>query len=130
METPAHYDIKRLLGRRTFVAGAAVSLAVVAVVLTPGLLGPRLGRAFHELGAADPAWLWVATLGFLASLAGSAGAWRTSVMLAGGRLGLLDANARYGVGSLVNTFVPARAGDAVRLALFARTIDGEARVWS
>src|SRR5919204_3353879 len=129
MEAPV-YDTKGLLGRRSVIAVGALMLALVAVAVTPGLMGPRLHRAVDELGRADPAWLWLAALGFLASLAGSAGAWRRSVMLAGGRVGLLDANARYGIGSLVNTFVPARAGDAVRLALFARTVEGEGRVWS
>src|SRR5919201_4319560 len=129
MEAPV-YDTKGLLGRRSVIAVGALMLALVAVAVTPGLLGPRLHRAVDELGRADPAWLWLATLGFLAFLVGSAGAWRRSVTLAGGRLGMVDANARYGVGSLVSTFVPARAGDAVRLALFARTVEGEGRVWS
>jgi len=40
----------------------------------------------------------------------------------------VDATARYGAGSLVNTFVPARAGDALRLALFSRLVPGEGRL--
>jgi uncharacterized membrane protein YbhN (UPF0104 family) len=42
----------------------------------------------------------------------------------------VDATARYGVGSLANTFVPARAGDAVRIALFARTFEHPDRIWT
>lgn len=116
--------------RRALAITGAVALAVLALAFTPGLLGPRLHQALDGIGQAQPGWLWLGALGFVASLVGSAGAWRSAVMLAGGRLGLLDANARYGAGSLVNTFVPARAGDAVRLALFARTVEGEGRVWS
>ena len=42
---------------------------------------------------------------------------------------MVDACARYGVGSLVNTFVPARAGDAVRVGLFSRVLpEGEGRL--
>jgi hypothetical protein len=44
--------------------------------------------------------------------------------LLGGSLSLRGACARYGAGSLVNTFVPARAGDAVRLGLFGRLVPG------
>ena len=38
--------------------------------------------------------------------------------------------ARYGVGSLVNTFVPFRAGDAVRIGLFSRALPTEKRLWT
>src|SRR5205823_2810247 len=41
---------------------------------------------------------------------------------------LPDATARYGAGSLVNTFVPARAGDAVRIGLFSRVVPRRHRV--
>jgi uncharacterized membrane protein YbhN (UPF0104 family) len=34
----------------------------------------------------------------------------------------VDACARYGVGSLLNSFLPARLGDAARVTLFARTL--------
>ena len=42
--------------------------------------------------------------------------------MCGAELGYGDANARYGVGSLVNTFLPARLGDAVRFGLFSRAL--------
>jgi uncharacterized membrane protein YbhN (UPF0104 family) len=50
--------------------------------------------------------------------------------MCGGKLTLRDACARYGAGSLVNTFVPARAGDAVRIALFSRALPNRDRVWT
>jgi len=81
-----------------------------------------LGGIIHTLADADPRWLWLAGLGFLLALVGSAGGWRTAVALLGGRTTLLDATARYGAGSLTNTFVPAHAGDAVRIGLFGRLL--------
>ena len=77
------------------------------------------------LGRADPRWLWLAAVGFVLAVIGSAGAWRSAIGLCGGRTSLTDATARYGAGSLVNTFVPARAGDALRLALFSRLVPGD-----
>jgi uncharacterized membrane protein YbhN (UPF0104 family) len=118
------------IGRPAVLAAGVATLALVALAATPQLLGSRVVDAVEGLRAADPRWLWLAALGFLASLVGSAGGWRAAVGLCGGRIGMLDANARYGVGSLVNTFVPARAGDAVRIALFARTLDHPDRLWT
>jgi uncharacterized membrane protein YbhN (UPF0104 family) len=121
---------RMLASPRCRVAAALATLAVIAVAATPQLLGARVLQAFHDLQTADPRWLWLAALGFLASLAGSAGAWHAAIRICGGRLSLAGANARYGVGSLVNTFVPARAGDAVRIALFSRTLDHRDRLWT
>jgi uncharacterized membrane protein YbhN (UPF0104 family) len=96
----------------------------------PQVLGSRVGSALGTLGRADPRWLWLAGLAFTVSLVGSAGCWRSAIGLCGGRTSLADATARYGAGSLVNTFVPARAGDAVRLALFSRLVPGQHKLWS
>jgi hypothetical protein len=41
----------------------------------------------------------------------------------------MDAAARYGVGALVNFFLPGHAGEAARVALFSRTLPSDARVW-
>ena len=58
---------------------------------------------------------------FAAALACSAGGWRA--LLPRG-VSLVDACARFGCGSLANTFLPARAGDVVRLSLFGRVVPG------
>jgi uncharacterized membrane protein YbhN (UPF0104 family) len=50
--------------------------------------------------------------------------------MCGGQLTLRDACARYGAGSLVNTFIPARAGDAVRFGLFSRALPNDERLWT
>ncbi|HZR94634.1 MAG TPA: lysylphosphatidylglycerol synthase domain-containing protein [Gaiellaceae bacterium] len=51
-----------------------------------------------------------------------AGSWRALLP----HVRLRDALPRYGVGSLANTLLPARAGDAVRVGLFARIVPGGA----
>jgi uncharacterized membrane protein YbhN (UPF0104 family) len=116
------------VSRRSLAAGALLLCALGAAVATPQLLGSRVGRSLDVLQRADPRWLWLAAAAFTLSLVGSAGCWRSAIGLCGGRTSLADATARYGAGSLVNTFVPARAGDAVRLALFSRLVPGEGRV--
>jgi len=110
------------VGRRGFAAAAAVVVVLAAAVATPQLLGRRVGVALDDLGHADPRWLWLAGLGFVVCLVGAAGAWRSAIGLCDGSLSLGDACCRFGAGSLANTLLPARAGDAVRIALFSRAI--------
>ena len=58
---------------------------------------------------------------FAAALACSAAGWRS--LLPRG-VSLVDACARFGCGSLANTFLPARGGDVVRMSLFGRVVPG------
>lgn len=58
---------------------------------------------------------------FAAALAFSAGGW-CALLPRGPRAA--DACARFGCGSLANTFLPAHAGDLVRLNLFGRVVPG------
>jgi len=118
------------VSRGSLAAGALLLCALGASVATPQVLGTRVGSALDTLGRTDPHWLGLAATAFAVSLVGSAGCWRSAIGLCGGRTSLADATARYGAGSLVNTFVPARAGDAVRVALFSRLVPGEHRVWT
>lgn len=60
---------------------------------------------------------------FAAALACSACGWRA--LLPRG-ISLVDACARFGCGSLANTFLPVRGGDVVRVGLFARVVPGGA----
>lgn len=76
------------------------------------------------MAAADPRWLLLAFGGFVGSLVATAQAWRTAMASCGGRIGPGDACARYGVGSLVNSFLPGRLGEAVRVGLFSRVLPG------
>ena len=114
---------------RLTLAAVALTLALLAVAFVPELLGTEVRRALAGLSSARPIWLWLAGLCFLCSLAGTAGAWRSAIGLVGGRIGWLDAGARYGIGSLINSFAPARLGDAARLTLFSRTLDNDERIW-
>ena len=59
---------------------------------------------------------------YAAALVCCAGSWRALLP----QVRLRDAIPRYGVGSLANTLLPARAGDAVRVGLFARAVPGGA----
>lgn len=84
-----------------------------------------MDSVLDKLGQADPMWLWLAALGFATTVLGAAGSWRAAIALCGGRTSLFDACTRFGAGSLVNTFVPARAGDAVRIGLFRKLVPDE-----
>src|SRR5690242_7594718 len=105
---------------------ATAALAILAV----GAYFSRhaLGDAAHALTTATPNWLALAAAGFIGATTAAAGSWCCAVGLAGGETTLIDGCARYGAGSLVNTFVPFRAGDAVRIGLFSRCVPHHKRI--
>lgn len=118
------------MDRRAAISGAALLVLVIVVMSTPQLLGDRIVDALGELAGADPRWLWVGAVCFLAVIVCSGCAWRAAIDPCGGcRIGVVDAAARYGTGSLVNAAVPAGAGGATRIALFSRRIPGRDRLW-
>jgi uncharacterized membrane protein YbhN (UPF0104 family) len=123
-------QIRSRLGMRGLAATAAALVALVVAVATPQLLGTRVATAFAAVADADAKWLWLAGIGFAVSVVAAAGSWRCAIRLCDGTLTLPDACARYGAGSLVNTFVPARAGDAVRIGLFSRVLPNRERLWT
>jgi len=123
-------QIRNRLGNRRLAAAFGLVVVLVVLFATPQLLGTRLAAAFGRLDQADAKWLWLAGVGFAVAVVGAAGSWRSAIRLCGGRLSLTDACARYGAGSLVNTFVPARAGDAVRIGLFSRVLPNRERLWT
>jgi uncharacterized membrane protein YbhN (UPF0104 family) len=123
-------QIRARIGGRGIAAAVLLLAALLAAIATPQILGTRVAAAFDTLGSADPTYLWLAGIGFAISLAAAAGSWRCALGLCGGRLSTTDAAARYGVGSLVNTLVPFRAGDAVRIGLFSRVLPNDKRLWS
>jgi uncharacterized membrane protein YbhN (UPF0104 family) len=129
LETPLA-QIRALTPRRGLAAAILVLAAMLVAVATPQILGTRVADAFGTLESADPIWLWLAAIGFGVSVLAAAGSWRCAIGLCGGRLPMADAAARYGVGSLVNTLVPFRAGDAVRIGLFSRALPSEKRLWT
>jgi uncharacterized membrane protein YbhN (UPF0104 family) len=115
------------VGRRGVAVAGALCAVLLAVAALPQLLGPEVRRAFAGLEQARPAWLWFAAACFVGALVCNACAWRATVLLCGGRIGRLASVACYGIGSLVNSAVPARVGDAVRIALFSRAFDADER---
>ena len=117
------------VGRRGVAVAAGMLLVLCVVLVTPQLLGSRVADALDTLGGANPRWLWLAGGAFVLALLAAAGSWRSAIGLCGSRIGPVDSAARYGVGSLVNTFTPARAGDAVRFGLFSRALDPSERLW-
>jgi uncharacterized membrane protein YbhN (UPF0104 family) len=123
-------DIVNRIGRRGLVAACGLLVMLTVLVATPQLLGSRVDAAIGSLDTASPTWLWLAGAGFLVSVLGAAGSWLSAIRVCGGRLSLGDACARFGAGSLVNTFVPARAGDALRIGLFSRTLPNRERLWT
>ena len=116
--------IRDVLDKRTILLAAAGMAGLAVLALMPQLFRDQLAESFAALEDANTGWLWLAGAAFLAALFCSASAWRAATKLPD----RLDAYARYGVGSLVNSFAPAHAGDAVRLALFAKASPGDHRV--
>jgi uncharacterized membrane protein YbhN (UPF0104 family) len=108
--------IAQALDRRTIALAAAGLAALAVLVLSPQLFQDEVVRALAALEDARTGWLWLAAAAFGVGLLCSASAWRAATNLPD----RIDATARYGVGSLVNSLAPAHAGDAVRLALFAK----------
>lgn len=117
-------------GKRQLLFSLASVVVLAVVALTPQLLGNRVLEAFRGLLDVSPAWLWLAALSFAGALTAAGCAWRSALSRCGGELSRTDASARYGVGSLVNAFAPAKIGSAVRFALFARVLRGEGRLWT
>jgi uncharacterized membrane protein YbhN (UPF0104 family) len=118
------------LSRSKLTLSAAALLALVAVAATPGLLGTHIASAFASLGGAERHWLVLGGAGFVLGFVCTVGAWRAALGAAGGRIGSYRAAACIGVGSLVNSVAPAKLGDAVKIALCARSIDAPGRLWT
>jgi len=120
------FDIRK----RHLLAGA-LSLGLLGLLAaSPQLLGDQVRNGLEGIGDATPAWLWVTAGCFVSSLVLMGTAWRAALRTCGTDLDVSDSAARYGVGCLVNSLAPARLGTAVRLALYARPLRGEGRLWT
>jgi uncharacterized membrane protein YbhN (UPF0104 family) len=116
---------------RLRIAACGLSLAALAAAAAmPSVLGHRLGLALDTLSGASRFWLGAGALGFALAFCASVGAWRVALIAAGGRLSRRQTAARIGIGSMVNSFAPAKLGDAVKLALCARAADVPDRLWT
>jgi uncharacterized membrane protein YbhN (UPF0104 family) len=116
--------------KRAVLATLGVVWSVVAAGTITHLPGLNLERAAADLAAAQRLPLVGAFALFMTSLACSAFAWRSAVRECGGRPGRSRSAACFGAGSFVNSLLPARLGDGVRIALFSREIPGPGRLWT
>jgi len=119
------------LSRPTFtlvLAGTAAAVALGALSLP--LLGHHLVSTLHVLTDASRPWLVGAFVAFLGAFACTVGAWRSALSAAGAHLCPKQAAARLAIGSMVNSFTPAKLGDAVKITLCARAIDAPDRMWT
>jgi hypothetical protein len=115
------------LRRRVLLSVSYTALVGVVSVGAWPLISPSLARAAEGLGRAGPEVILVAGVLFAAAPACCGLAWREAILRAGGRLGHVDACARYGVGSLVNSVAPAHLGDLVRAMLLLERLPAGAR---
>lgn len=104
--------------------------ALIALAVTPQLLGDLVADGVAGLSDASPGWLWLAAAAFGASLVTSACGWQSALTRCGGTTSRTDASARYCTGSIVNALAPARIGTAVRFALMSRVLHNEGRLWT
>src|SRR5215213_189411 len=115
----------------TKIALSVVALtALVAVATMPQLLGSKVSAALAALAGADPRWLAIGAGAFGVSFLASVAAWRAALAASGGEICARQAAARIGVGCLINAVAPAKLGDAAKVALLAKVIDGRDRLWT
>jgi hypothetical protein len=114
------------LSLRSVAGTTAVTGAVVAAVLTER--GP-LTQALAQLEGGRRLPLVLAAICAPVVPATTAAAWRSVLASQGLPLRKREAWRCYGLGSLVNTLLPGRAGDAIRVELFSRRLDHERRRW-
>ena len=118
------------LSRPKLIASALALVALATAALSPQLLGAHVASAFEALRGAERHWLLLAAVGFVAGFACTVAAWRAALNAAGGRICPKQAAARIAIGSMVNSFAPAKLGDAVKIALCSKAIDAPGRMWT
>jgi uncharacterized membrane protein YbhN (UPF0104 family) len=118
------------LGARSRPCARVLACALVAggALLGAFRAEPLLLQSLHDAGAAQPHWVGLAAAGFLTAALASAAAWWSALTSCRGTIRFFDAASRYAVGCLVNTFVPGRAGDAVRVGLLSRAFEERNRL--
>jgi uncharacterized membrane protein YbhN (UPF0104 family) len=97
-------------------------------VVAVGFRGP-FGEAASRVGDEQPAPLLLAAVCAFTVPFATTAAWRSALASRGARLGFGESWSCYGLGSLANTALPARLGEAARIEAFARRLpDGRRRV--
>ena len=113
--------------RQVLLSAACLALAVVATIALWPLVGPAVAHAAEGLGRIRPELLILSGALFAAAPVFCGLAWRHAILRAGGEVGRVDACARYGVGSLVNSVAPAHLGDIVRAVLLLEKLPAGGR---
>jgi hypothetical protein len=119
--------VKSCLRRRALLSLFGLVLAIAAGIAAWPALQPTFSQAVTAAGRADARLLVLAGLLFAAAPAGCGLVWQHATGRAGARLGRVDACARYGVGSLINSFAPAHLGDVARTALLLEALPSGGR---
>lgn len=118
------------LSRRTLALVLGGLLAVALLAVSVPFLDGRIAPALHALRDASRPWLALSCAAFLAAFACTVAAWRAALTSAGAELCPRQAAARLGIGAMVNSFAPAKLGDAVKITLCSRAIHSPGRVWT
>lgn len=105
------------LRRRVLLSVSCLILAGLSAVAVRSLIDRPLSEAADGLAGMAPEYVLLAAAMFALAPLFCGLAWHQAILLAGGRLGRVDACTRYGVGSLVNSVAPAHLGDVVRAVL-------------
>ena len=113
--------------RRVLLSVFCFALAGVATVALWPLLGPAVAHAAEGLGRIRPELLILSGALFAAAPLFCGLAWREAILRAGGQVGRVDACARYGVGSLVNSVAPFHLGDIARAVLLLEKLPAGGR---
>jgi hypothetical protein len=98
------------------------ALAVAVTLAAHKQLTDELAVAAAHAGKADRTLLALGISAFFFAPFCTGSAWCAALGATGGRLGLVDGCARYGVGSLVNSLTPLHLGECMRVALFVRAL--------
>ncbi|MGZ4335174.1 MAG: lysylphosphatidylglycerol synthase transmembrane domain-containing protein [Gaiellaceae bacterium] len=115
---------------RTLALSLGGAIAVAAAASAFPLFHGRIAPALDALGEASRPWLTLSAAAFFCAFVCTVGAWRAAFQSSGARLCPRQAAARLGVGAMVNSFAPAKLGDAVKVTLCARAIDAPGRLWT
>ena len=113
--------------RQVLLSVACLALAVVATIALWPQLGPAVAHAAEGLARIRPELLVLSGALFAAATMFCGLAWRDAILRAGGEIGRVDACARYGVGSFVNSVAPAHLGDLVRAVLLLEKLPAGGR---
>jgi uncharacterized membrane protein YbhN (UPF0104 family) len=114
--------VRSRLGRRALLSLVGLAATMAAGIAAWPALQPTFSQAATAAGDADARVLILAGLLFALASASCGLVWQHAISRAGGRLGRVDACARYGVGSLINSFAPAHLGDVARTALLLKAL--------